>query len=261
MFQLIGEAEVIDDESAGLVPENTVHAGDGLHEAVALHRFVGIHRVEAGRVEAGQPHVAHDHDAEGVFAILESLRQSAALGLVADVRLPIGAVVGTARHHDLHHALLFLLGFAVVVRGTGPLGTEADQLIVEIDADAAAHAHDHGLAVHRLPAALKVLHEVRRDEFDALRIADEGLQSGPFRFQFLPAILLLGLGDFGKFGVELREGGRVEAQLGDAALVVDRDRGFVGDGALDVVDGNIVAEHGPGIGIRLLDGRAGKPNE
>ena len=42
-----------------------LHAGDGLHEAVALHRLVSIHRVQAGRVKAGQPNVAHDHDAEG----------------------------------------------------------------------------------------------------------------------------------------------------------------------------------------------------
>ena len=31
--------------------------------------------------------------------------------------------------------------------------------------------------------------------------------------------------------------GGVQAELGNAALVVDRDRGLVGDGALDVVDG------------------------
>ena len=44
MFQLIGEAEVIDDQAAGLVAEDAVHARDGLHEPVAAHRLVGIHR-------------------------------------------------------------------------------------------------------------------------------------------------------------------------------------------------------------------------
>ena len=45
LLQLIGEAEVIDDQAAGLVAEDAVHARDGLHEAVAAHRLVGIHRV------------------------------------------------------------------------------------------------------------------------------------------------------------------------------------------------------------------------
>ena len=104
VLQLIGEAEIIDDQAAGLVAENAVHAGDGLHEAVAAHRLVGIHRVQARGVEAGQPHVAHDDDAERVFAVFEAVGQLAALVLVADVRLPIGPVVGAAGHHDLHDA-------------------------------------------------------------------------------------------------------------------------------------------------------------
>lgn len=36
VFELIGETEVIDDEAAGFVPKDAVHAGDGLHEAVAF---------------------------------------------------------------------------------------------------------------------------------------------------------------------------------------------------------------------------------
>ena len=72
-----------------------------------LHRLVDIHRVQAGRVEAGQPHVAHDHDAERVFRSLKRVRQFAALVLVADVRLPVGAVLGAAGHDDLRDALPF----------------------------------------------------------------------------------------------------------------------------------------------------------
>ena len=35
VLQLVGESEVIDDQPAGLVLEYAVHAGDGLHQAVA----------------------------------------------------------------------------------------------------------------------------------------------------------------------------------------------------------------------------------
>jgi hypothetical protein len=38
---------------------------------VAAHRLVGVHRVQAGGGEAGQPHVADDHDAERGFASLK----------------------------------------------------------------------------------------------------------------------------------------------------------------------------------------------
>ena len=52
--------------------------------------------MQAGRVKAGEPHVAHDHDAERVFGVFEPVRQLAALVLAADVRLTIGAVIGAA---------------------------------------------------------------------------------------------------------------------------------------------------------------------
>ena len=53
----------------------------------------------------------------------------------------------------------------------------------------------------------------------------------------------------------------VRAQLGDAALVVDRHRRLVGDGALDVVDADVIAEDGARVGVGLLDGRAGEADE
>ena len=84
--------------------------GDGLHEAVALHRLVGIHRVQEGRDETGQPHVAHDHDFERVLRVLETGRQFASLGLVADVLLPFGAVFGATGNHDFQRLHLPLGG-------------------------------------------------------------------------------------------------------------------------------------------------------
>ena len=65
-LELISEAEGIHDQAAGLVREHAVHPGDG------LHRLVGIHRVQAGRVETGQPHVAHDDDLERALRVLEA---------------------------------------------------------------------------------------------------------------------------------------------------------------------------------------------
>ncbi len=66
VFELVGEAEVVDDEAAGFVAEGAIDARDGLHEAVALHGLVDL----GVRVEFSQPHGADDDDAEGDFGLV-----------------------------------------------------------------------------------------------------------------------------------------------------------------------------------------------
>ena len=90
-LQLVGQAEIVHHQAAGLVLEHPVDPGDGLHQPVAAHRLVHVHGVQAGRVEAGQPHVAHDDHLERVLRVLEPLGQFLAARLVADVRLPLRA--------------------------------------------------------------------------------------------------------------------------------------------------------------------------
>ena len=78
----MGEAQVVDDEAAGLVAEHAVDARDGLHQPVAAHRLVDIHRVQAGRVETGEPHVPHEHDPQRIGGVAEPLGQRLAPGLL-----------------------------------------------------------------------------------------------------------------------------------------------------------------------------------
>ena len=247
-LELIGEAEVIHHQATRLVAEDAVHAGDGLHEAMALHRLVGTHGVQAGRVEAGQPHVSHDHDLEGVFGVLEPIRQVAPGVFAADVFLPIRAVLRAAGHHDLQRIFR-------------PLGPQLDKSIEKIHADAAAHADDHRLAVHRLHALLEMRHQVGGHQRDAFRIAHQCLQRGPFGLELFLLRQLLAFGDFLELRIQLRQLGGVQAEFGNPALVVDRHRGLVGDGALDVVDADVIAEDRPHVRIRLFDGRAGEADE
>ena len=72
-LEVLRDADVVHDQPRRLVAEDAVDAGDGLHQPVALHRLVHIHRVHAGRVEAGQPHVADDHQLERVLRVLGAL--------------------------------------------------------------------------------------------------------------------------------------------------------------------------------------------
>ena len=68
-----GETEIVDDKAARLVAEHAVDSGNRLHEPVAAHGLVGIEGVQARRIEAGEPHVAHQHDAEGIAGVTEAL--------------------------------------------------------------------------------------------------------------------------------------------------------------------------------------------
>ena len=69
LSQVLGQSQVIDNQAAGLVLEHSVHAGNGLHQAVPAHRLVNVHGVEARRVEARQPHVPHQHDFQRVARV------------------------------------------------------------------------------------------------------------------------------------------------------------------------------------------------
>ena len=247
-LELISQAEVIDHQAAGLVTKDTVDAGDRLHQAVALHRFVGIHGVQTGRIEAGEPHISHDHDLEGIGGNFEADGQLATRLLAADVGLPVGAVVGAAGHHHLEDVLR-------------PLGPQLDQGVVEVDADAAAHADDHRLAVHRLEAFFKVRHQVGGHERDALGITHQRFEGSPLCFQLFLGGLLLAFGDLLKLLIEPGQLSGIEGEFGDAALVVDRHGGLIGHGALNVVDGDVLTEHGPGVGVDLFDRRAGEADE
>ena len=97
LLKLVGEADVVHHQAARLVAKDAVHARDRLHQPVAAHGLVDVHRVQAGRVEARQPHVAHDHELERVVRVLEALRQRLAPRLVADVALPVERVARPSR--------------------------------------------------------------------------------------------------------------------------------------------------------------------
>jgi hypothetical protein len=209
--------------------------------------------VEAGGVEPGEPHVTHQHDPERVRGVAEAVRERLAPRLVADVRLPVGRIGGGAGHHDLDRAPVI-----VVMR---PVGMEPDQLAVELDADAPAHADDHGLAVHGLEALLEVLDDVLGHDSQTPLRADDGFELGPLGLELLLALDLLALGGLLELRVDLRAFRLVERELGEPALVVDRHRGAVRDGALDVVDADVVAEDRARVRIAELDRRAGEADE
>ena len=229
------EADVVHDEPRRLRAEDAVHAGDGLHQAMPLHRLVDVERVQGWSVEAREPHVPHDREPQLVPGVPQALRQGLAACLGPDVGLIGLRVRGVPRHDDLHRPC------GVVVRV--PFGPGSDDAVVDLDADAPAHADDHGLAVHRLEPGVEVREDVGDHGVEPSLRTHEGLDAGPLALD----VFRLALGELsGRLVeglVEVRHRGVVEVDLRDPALVVDRDRRAVLDGLGDVVDVDVVAEH------------------
>ena len=128
-------------------------------------------------------------------------------------------------------------------------------------ADAPAHADDHRLAVHGLGALLEMRDDVSGHQPDALLGSDHRFELRPSGLELLLAVDLLAFGRLLEAGVDPGPLALVERELGESALVVDRYRRLVLDGALDVVDADVVAEHGPGVGVLELDRRTGEADE
>ena len=142
-----------------------------------------------------------------------------------------------------------------------PVGAQPHEFVVEVDADAPAHAHHHGLAVHGVETGLVVLDDVGRYLADPSCGAHDCFKLGPLGLELLLALDLLAFGDLLEVVVDVGPPTVVQGQAGQAALVVDGHGRHVLHGALDVVDADVVAEHGPGVGVLLLDGGAGEADE
>ncbi len=79
-----------------------------------------------------------------------------------------------------------------------------------------------------------MLDDVAGDEVQAFVRSDNGFELGPSVLQTPYALGFLAFCYFLEVGVEGRAADVIQAQFGEAALVVDRDGGPVLDGALDV---------------------------
>ena len=217
------------------------------------HRLVDVHRVHAGAIETGQPHVADNNQLERIVRILEPLGQFLTGGLRANMALPGRFVAGRAAHDHFDHA------FGVVIRM--PLGTQLHDRIVQGDTNPSAHADDHGFAIDRLQPLLEMLHEVSGDQAEALVGSDHRFQGGPFRFQFFPGRLLLTLGNLFELFVDARRFLFVQLQFGQSRFVVNRDGRPVLDSPQNVVLVDVVSKDGRGILVVQFHRCSGEADE
>src|SRR5690554_1249707 len=254
LLELVGDADVIHHQPAGFVLEHAVYPGNGLHQVVALHGLVHIHGVTAGRIEAGQPHIPNDHQPERVVDVLEALLEPFLGLLVVDVRLKQGPIRGGTGHYNFDGAFLRV----VVV----PLRAQGNNLVIQVNRNLPAHGHNHGLAIDGAGAGFKVVHQVFRHLLQSRAGTHQLFQPAPFALGFLAAAnVFVVLNHFLHLVRQLLDLLAVDVQLGQAGLVEDGYGRAIVYRILDVVDGHVIAEHGPGVFVFALDGGAGKADE
>ena len=112
-FQLVGQAQVVDNQPARLVFKHPVDAGNGLHQAVAPHRLVDVHRMQRRAVEPRQPHIPHDHHLHRIARVFEPLGHGLTSQLAANMGLPFSAIRCGTGHDDLQHAFVIVLAMPI----------------------------------------------------------------------------------------------------------------------------------------------------
>ena len=72
---------------------------------MAVHGFIDVNGVHRWAIEAGEPHIANDHELEIIRFIAEALGDVIHTFLAADVLLIGSRVCGGASHHHLELTL------------------------------------------------------------------------------------------------------------------------------------------------------------
>ncbi|OPY86292.1 MAG: hypothetical protein A4E72_01712 [Syntrophus sp. PtaU1.Bin208] len=295
LAEILEDAAVIHDHPVVLALVDAVRPGDGLHQGVRLEGLVQVERGQARDVEAREPHRADNGNPEGVLLFLEGVIEGQPLQIVElrqpphgfgqvhallhqaamgkDVQVPLAELLHLAllladhyRHTGLAHPLdlpepdLFVLLIGRLRQR--PLQF-ADPLIpVKFDQSEHPHAgdlvdaHDHGLA--RFPGRGVVLHEIRGDLIEAPARREDVVIAIQLLFEPLLHIDVFRLQFLQLPGDPVVEIPDCHAELVAPGVVVQRHRGLVLDGPLEVVGRDVFPENPPGDFVVLEERRPGK---
>ena len=209
------------------------------------------------RVEAGEHHVLDDHDLDLVVGVLQPLLDRLVLRRPTHVlhhRRDVGRCPGV---DDLDLAGGDVVGV--------PIGPKGDDRGVEVRADLAGRPDDQRLAgpveerAHGSAAVLPVRDQVLSQRNDPLRGAVDGVDDRDALLDAGALDVVETLGELVGDLVEVLLGDTTgEGDLDEPRLEVHGDGGAVVDGATEVVDVDVVAEHLAGIAVVERDRRAGE---
>src|SRR5206468_4257611 len=104
-------------------------------------------------------------------------------------------------------------------------------------------------------------HEVLRDEFQPVLRSDDRLEGSPLRLELLLDLYILVFGYLLELTVDEVLQLPWHLQLGESALIEDRDCRSILYCAFDVVNRDVLAEHGASVAIAELDRRSREADE
>ncbi len=102
LLECCGNPHIVHHQSALLVLEDTVDAGDGLYQIVTGHRLVDIHGGQRWHIKARQPHIHHNSDFQRGGIVLEFSSQFLLTGLITNDFSPLFGVVIALGHDNRH---------------------------------------------------------------------------------------------------------------------------------------------------------------
>ena len=269
LAQIFEDAAVIYNQAVVLAFVDAVGAGDGLQEGVGFKRFIEVESGEAGHVETRQPHGADDGNAEGVVILLES-RFKIDTGMIGqfksifdefamreDIQFPLAEGVHFALFFadDDCHARFFhpldltqAIDFLLLIFGGFDASFQRCDLILPVGIDQPVKADcgdlidadQHGFAA--FPGGGVVRDEIARDLFEALLCGEDVIVAFEFAFEALFEVDVFEFDPIELLGDAFVEVVGGDAEFVAARVVVERDCGFVFDGALEVVGGDVLAE-------------------
>ena len=145
LFKSRSDADIIDDQPALLVLEHAVHAGNRLHQIVAVHGLVHIHGGKRRYVKTGQPHINDNGNLERIIVVFESACQLLLVCFRADNVFPILGIFVAAGHYNGNFFF--------------PCGAQLENLTVNFDGNRAGIRHYHGFSGQKICTVLLVVRD------------------------------------------------------------------------------------------------------
>ena len=152
LFQFIGNADIIHDQTAWFILENPVDTGNSLHQIVSLHRFIHIHGVATWRIKSGQPHIPDNDQFQFIFGSFKTLFEPLFCLFAVNVFGNLRLVSSGTCHNDFDCSFFRLIGM--------PRRTQCNDFVVKVHADLTTHTDDHCLTDKSFSPFFIVGHQV-----------------------------------------------------------------------------------------------------
>ena len=236
LLQCTCDTDIINDQTALFITEHSVDTGDSLHQIIAHHRLIDIHRCKGRHIKACQPHIDHDSNFQRTVIVLEFCCKLLLVALVADDTVPFFGIFVRSRHD---HSDLFL-----------PARTNFKDTLVNLHSDSTGVCNDHCFTCQQvLTIVLIVIENIVNKGFYSIIVTEDSFHLPKLTLAFLYYISIGILCHDLIFGVYQFQGVFIEFQLHDTALIVNGTSRTVLNSLRHIVNVDIVTEHLTGVPI------------